>query len=112
VACVGMYGACTLEVRIPLYNIKCAPCSLTSCVVLQDVYPNSPASAAGLEARSDYIVGTPEIVFNDSEDFFTLINAHNGKPLQLYVYNINSDSIRLVSPWHRRLACELCLACI
>lgn len=62
-----------------------------------DVYANSPATEAGLQPRTDYIVGTPEIVFNDSEDFFFLINNSNGKAVQLYVYNTNHDNVRLVT---------------
>jgi S1-C subfamily serine protease len=63
---------------------------------VQEVYPNSPAEMAGLQPRTDYIVGTPEILFNDSEDFFTLINSNIGKPVPLYVFSINTDNIRLV----------------
>jgi len=62
-----------------------------------DVYPNSPASAAGLKARIDYIVGTPELLFNDSEDLFTLISSNEGKAIPLYVYSTDTDDIRLVS---------------
>jgi len=64
--------------------------------VLQ-VYPNSPASIAGLQPRTDYIVGTPELLFSDSEDFFTLININEGKPLPLYVYSTITDEVRLIT---------------
>jgi len=62
-----------------------------------EVYQNSPAEMAGLQARTDYIVGTPELLFNDSEDFFTLINSNIGKPVPLYTYSIQTDNIRLVT---------------
>ena len=32
-----------------------------------------------------------------SEDLFTLIESHEGKPLKLYVYNSDSDSCREVT---------------
>jgi len=62
-----------------------------------DVYQNSPASEAGLVPRTDYIVGTPELLFSDADDFFTLINFNEGKPLPLYVYNCETDEVRLVT---------------
>ena len=52
-------------------------------LLLQDVYPNSPATAAGLVPHKDYIVGTPDILFNDSEDLFTVVNDYLNKPLQV-----------------------------
>jgi hypothetical protein len=61
------------------------------------VSPNSPAAEAGLESHLDYIVGTPELAFNDPEDFFTLIQNNVGMAVQLYVYNLRDDNIRLVS---------------
>eukprot|EP01114_Cavostelium_apophysatum_P023852 TRINITY_DN9119_c0_g1_i2.p1 TRINITY_DN9119_c0_g1~~TRINITY_DN9119_c0_g1_i2.p1 ORF type:complete len:356 (+),score=60.92 TRINITY_DN9119_c0_g1_i2:46-1113(+) len=62
-----------------------------------DVYPNSPAAVAGLQPRTDYIVGTPDVLFNDSEDFYTLISSNEGKSIPIYVYSTVSDSIRLTS---------------
>ena len=63
------------------------------------MYPDSPASAAGLEPRTDYIVGTPELLLSDSEDFFTLVASNEGKNIPLYVYSANTDNIRLVMRW-------------
>lgn len=61
------------------------------------MYPDSPASAAGFEPHTDYIVGTPDVLFNDSEDFFTLVQANVGKPTKLYVYSTKTDNVRSVS---------------
>lgn len=69
---------------------------VSRCACLQDVYPDSPASAAGFEPHTDYIVGTPDVLFNDSEDFFTLVQANIGKPTKLYVYSTNTDNVRSV----------------
>lgn len=50
---------------------------------------------AGLRPFSDYIIGADSIM-HESEDLFTLIEAHEGRALKLYVYNINDDSCREV----------------
>nr|XP_019960216.1 PREDICTED: Golgi reassembly-stacking protein 1-like [Paralichthys olivaceus] len=60
-----------------------------------DVEVSSPAALAGLQPHSDYIVGADQLL-QDSEDFFSLIEAHEGKPLKLLVYNIQTDACREV----------------
>jgi len=60
-----------------------------------DVYPKSPASNAGLEAHTDYIVGG-DVLFNSSEDFYTLIRGSIGKSVPLYVYSSKTNRVRLV----------------
>ncbi|XP_037382561.1 Golgi reassembly-stacking protein 1 [Talpa occidentalis] len=61
-----------------------------------DVEPFSPASLAGLRPYTDYVVGSDQIL-QESEDFFTLIESHEGRPLKLMVYNSESDSCREVT---------------
>ncbi|XP_051984752.1 Golgi reassembly-stacking protein 1-like isoform X2 [Xyrauchen texanus] len=60
-----------------------------------DVEPNSPAALAGLKEHADFIVGADQVL-QDSEDFFSLIEAHEGKPLKLLVYNTETDKCREV----------------
>ncbi|KAI1888936.1 hypothetical protein AGOR_G00173890 [Albula goreensis] len=60
-----------------------------------DVEPNSPAALAGLQAHTDFIVGADQVL-QDSEDFFSLIESHEGKPLKLLVYNMKTDQCREV----------------
>ncbi|RVE61606.1 hypothetical protein OJAV_G00172260 [Oryzias javanicus] len=64
-----------------------------------DVEPSSPAALAGLQSHTDYIVGADQVL-QDSEDFFALIEAHEGKPLKLLVYNTETDACRdvMVTP--------------
>jgi len=62
-----------------------------------DVYVDSPAFVANLSSRTDYIIGTPEHIFTDSEDFFNLINVHMMRPVQLYVYNALTEEVRTVT---------------
>ncbi|XP_041923200.1 Golgi reassembly-stacking protein 1b isoform X2 [Alosa sapidissima] len=60
-----------------------------------DVEPNSPAALAGLQAYLDYIVGADQVL-QDSEDFFSMIESCEGKPLKLLVYNTKMDQCREV----------------
>uniref|UniRef100_A0A9J8D8W7 Golgi reassembly stacking protein 1b n=2 Tax=Cyprinus carpio TaxID=7962 RepID=A0A9J8D8W7_CYPCA len=64
-----------------------------------DVEVNSPAQLAGLKPYSDYIVGADQVL-QESEDFFSLIEASEGKALKLLVYNTQSDRCRevLITP--------------
>ncbi|OXU17945.1 hypothetical protein TSAR_014069 [Trichomalopsis sarcophagae] len=61
-----------------------------------EVHPSSPAELAGLRPFTDYIIGA-DSVLHESEDLFTLIEAHESRPLKLYVYNIDDDSCREVT---------------
>uniref|UniRef100_A0A3Q3FZ62 PDZ GRASP-type domain-containing protein n=1 Tax=Labrus bergylta TaxID=56723 RepID=A0A3Q3FZ62_9LABR len=60
-----------------------------------DVESSSPAALAGLMAHSDFIVGADQVL-QDSEDFFSLIEANEGKPLKLLVYNTHTEHCREV----------------
>ncbi|VDL80624.1 unnamed protein product [Nippostrongylus brasiliensis] len=60
------------------------------------VQPNSPASIAGLVSNTDYILGA-ESVLNQADDLIALVQANEGKPLKLYVYNVDTDVVREVS---------------
>jgi len=61
-----------------------------------EVQPSSPAFLAGLRSDTDYIIGA-DSVLHESEDLFTLIESHEGKPLKLYVYNTEEDKCREVT---------------
>ena len=60
-----------------------------------EVQPTSPAENAGLRQYTDYIIGA-DSVLHESEDLFSLIEAHEGRPLKLYVYNTETDHCREV----------------
>ncbi|TMW63807.1 hypothetical protein Poli38472_002748 [Pythium oligandrum] len=64
-----------------------------------DVMPDSPADKAGLKAESDYLLGTPERAFRDPEDLSDeLLDAlDNETSFQCYVYNTESDQVRIVT---------------
>ena len=62
-------------------------------LAILQVQPNSPAERAGLKAYQDYVIGA-DSVLHESEDFFSLVEAHQNKPLKLYVYNLDTDRCR------------------
>ncbi|KAL2085252.1 hypothetical protein ACEWY4_018572 [Coilia grayii] len=64
-------------------------------ILLGDVEPNSPAALAGLQAHLDYIVGADQVL-QDSEDFFSMIESCEGRPLKLLVYSSKTDQCREV----------------
>nr|CBN82001.1 Golgi reassembly-stacking protein 1 [Dicentrarchus labrax] len=72
-------------VKLEVYNSK----------TQRDVEASSPAAIAGLIAHDDFIVGADQVL-QDSEDFFSLIEANEGKPLKLLVYNTQTDQCREV----------------
>lgn len=59
------------------------------------MHPSSPAEKACLRPYTDYVIGA-DSVLHESEDLFSLIENHEGRPLKLYVYNIDEDSCREV----------------
>lgn len=61
-----------------------------------EVHPSSPAEEAGLIPFTDYIIGADSIL-HESEDLYTLIESHEGRPLKMYVYNIGKDTCREVT---------------
>lgn len=61
-----------------------------------EVHPSSPAELAGLRSFTDYIIGS-DSPLHESEDLFTLIEAHASRPLKLYVYNTTEDTCREVT---------------
>uniref|UniRef100_A0A158PAV5 Golgi reassembly stacking protein 2 n=1 Tax=Angiostrongylus cantonensis TaxID=6313 RepID=A0A158PAV5_ANGCA len=89
-------------IEITVYNSKTQTVRQTT-VIPSEMWggqgllgPNSPASIAGLLSDSDYILGA-ESVLNQADDLIALVQANEGKPLKLYVYNVDTDVVREVS---------------
>ena len=61
-----------------------------------DVYPDSPAAAAGLCAGDDYLLGTPHMTFQDLDDLndAVLASVDALAPMEIYVYNAKTDAVR------------------
>lgn len=64
------------------------------CHVL-DVEANSPAELAGLQPDTDYLLGTTDLVFKDSDVLFDVLNANIDKPFEIYVFNSETDEVRI-----------------
>jgi C-terminal processing protease CtpA/Prc len=65
------------------------------CHVLE-VEADSPAELAGLQAGSDYLLGTTEKVFKDTDILFEELKENIDKPVEFYVYNSETDVVRVV----------------
>lgn len=65
-------------------------------VHILDVEAGSPADLAGLQADSDYLLGTSERVFKSVDALFEELQAHINKTMEIYVYNSNTDEVRNV----------------
>ncbi|MCP9259931.1 Golgi reassembly-stacking protein 2 [Dirofilaria immitis] len=80
-----------------LLGISIRFCSLKEHVkmfgMLYKFSSNSPAEIAGLQSNLDYILGA-ESVLNQADDLIAHLQANEGKPIKLYVYNTESDSVR------------------
>jgi hypothetical protein len=70
-------GANELVWHVLVRYVFAALCSeLNShCWLAQDVYPDSPAQAAGLQPYADYVVGNAEQIFTSADDFLNLVQV-------------------------------------
>lgn len=60
-----------------------------------DVEPDSAAELAGLQPNDDYLLGTAEKVFKDTEILFEELRKNLEKPVEFYVYSAMSDEVRV-----------------
>mmetsp|Transcript_25595 Transcript_25595/g.74043 ORF Transcript_25595/g.74043 Transcript_25595/m.74043 type:complete len:506 (-) Transcript_25595:709-2226(-) len=58
---------------------------------------NSPAAIAGLDAEADYLLGTTTVSFDTDAALAGVLRQHVDKVVELYVYNTNSDVVRVVT---------------
>ncbi|KXN88180.1 Golgi reassembly-stacking protein 2 [Leucoagaricus sp. SymC.cos] len=61
-----------------------------------DVIEGSPAESAGLVPMGDWILGWSGGVLNAENDFYDVVEAHVDKPLRVYVYSYDFDTLREV----------------
>eukprot|EP00615_Pteridomonas_danica_P005190 CAMPEP_0114328528 /NCGR_PEP_ID=MMETSP0101-20121206/464_1 /TAXON_ID=38822 ORGANISM="Pteridomonas danica, Strain PT" /NCGR_SAMPLE_ID=MMETSP0101 /ASSEMBLY_ACC=CAM_ASM_000211 /LENGTH=255 /DNA_ID=CAMNT_0001457875 /DNA_START=40 /DNA_END=804 /DNA_ORIENTATION=- len=61
-----------------------------------EVKPDSPAELAGLEAEKDYLLGTAEKVFKDTDTLFEEVRKFMDSTVEFFVYNTTSDEVRVV----------------
>jgi hypothetical protein len=60
------------------------------------VEPQSPAAIAGLVPQQDYLLGTVGSSLDDTQALANLLLLHVDQVIELYVYNTNSDMVRVV----------------
>jgi hypothetical protein len=61
-----------------------------------EVEPNSPAEIAGLQPESDFLLGTAEKSFRDTDILFAELRAHLERPVEFFVYSSITDEVRVV----------------
>ncbi|KAI0769839.1 GRASP55/65 PDZ-like domain-containing protein [Fomes fomentarius] len=61
-----------------------------------DVLEGSPAESAGLVPYGDWIIGWSGGVLSAEGDFYDVVEAHIERPLRVYVYSYDFDTIREV----------------
>ncbi|KAF5360547.1 hypothetical protein D9756_004789 [Leucocoprinus leucothites] len=61
-----------------------------------DVIEGSPAESAGLVPMGDWILGWSGGVLSAENDFYDVVEAHVDKPLRVYVYSYDFDTLREV----------------
>ena len=60
------------------------------------VEPNSPAELAGLIPGSDYLLGTQEQAFADTDSLSKELEKYVDRTCEFYVYNSDQDEVRVV----------------
>jgi len=60
------------------------------------VEPSSPADVAGL-TLSDYLLGTTTVSFSSDAVLASTLVQYEERPLEVYVYNTDSDTVRIVT---------------
>jgi len=63
---------------------------------VMDVLDGSPAEDAGLVPFGDWIVGWSGGVLSAENDFYEVVEAHVDRPLRVYVYSYDFDTLREV----------------
>lgn len=86
-------GAGLLGVTIRLDNYGGADERLIRILTVEH---NSPAAIAGLVPEQDYLLGTVGESLEDTQSLANLLAVHVDRVIEFYVYNTNSDVVRVV----------------
>jgi hypothetical protein len=87
-------GAGLLGVTIRLDDYGGADERLIRVLTVED---NSPASIAGLVPLKDYLLGTTVTAFGSTQALATVLQYHVDQVVEIYVYNSDSDVVRVVA---------------
>eukprot|EP00927_Polykrikos_kofoidii_P034691 TRINITY_DN2937_c0_g2_i1.p1 TRINITY_DN2937_c0_g2~~TRINITY_DN2937_c0_g2_i1.p1 ORF type:complete len:455 (-),score=67.04 TRINITY_DN2937_c0_g2_i1:141-1418(-) len=69
----------------------------TNGIRVLEVFPNSPAAHAGLVPFQDFLLGTTQCAFGEIDELVESVSASINKPMQVYVYNADSETVREVT---------------
>jgi hypothetical protein len=77
-----------------------------------DVFEDSPASAAQLDAFNDYILGVGDLLFDGPDEFGEIVLHNEHRPLRLFVYSVRTQLVRevVITP-DRGWGGDGCLGC-
>ena len=87
-------GAGLLGVTIRLDNYAGAEDRLVRVLTVE---PQSPASVAGLVAEKDFLLGTTHQTLESTAQLAAVLHQHKDQVVELYVYNTDSDMVRIVA---------------
>lgn len=87
-------GAGLLGVTIRLDNYAGAEERLIRVLEVED---RSPAHVAGLVPFKDFLLGTTTTTLDSTDTLATLLYTHRDKIVELYVYNSDTDVVRVVA---------------
>lgn len=87
-------GAGLLGVTIRLDNYAGAEERLIRVLEVED---KSPAEAAGLVPFKDFLLGTTTATLDSADTLASLLHAHRDRIVELYVYNSDTDVVRVVA---------------
>lgn len=87
-------GAGLLGVTIRLDNYAGAEERLIRVLTVE---PKSPAAIAGLVPLKDYLLGTSHQTFDSTQTLGALLQQHEDRVMELYVYNCDADMVRVVA---------------
>ncbi|KAH7100549.1 GRASP55/65 PDZ-like domain-containing protein [Auriculariales sp. MPI-PUGE-AT-0066] len=84
----------------PLLGLTMRACnpshSLEAVWHVLDVADDSPAESAGLVPRGDWVVGWSGGPLAKEQDFYDVVESHEGKPLRIFIYSYDFDTLREV----------------
>ena len=66
-------------------------------MAVADVYLGSPAQEADLQPFRDFILGTRELTFDDIHSFAKYISVNQDQAVNLYIYNIDLEQVRIAT---------------
>jgi len=68
----------------------------TYLLAVKDVYLGGPAHHSGFHPHTDFILGTPELIFKELATFAKFLRVNKSQQIELLVYNVSDETVRHV----------------